>query len=60
LNELEESERRFELTSQNSLRSGYDKYTTNCRTMLRDHAQHVSQQLGHNRLNELKSYINLN
>lgn len=60
LNELEESERRFELTSQNSLRSGYDKYTTNNRTMLRDHAQYVSQQLGHNRLNELKSYINLN
>lgn len=45
------------LLSANRLQSGYDRYTTNGREMDRSHAQFVSLQLGHNRLDILKSYI---
>lgn len=60
LNEIEESGRRFDLLHQNQLESGLETYATNGREMLRDHAQFVSEQLGHNRIYELKSYINVN
>lgn len=59
LNELEKSGRQFELLSQNKMESGKETYKTNGREMRRDHAQFVSQQLGHNRIYELKSYVNL-
>lgn len=59
LDELEEDGRRFHLARQNQLKSGLETYTTNGRTMLRDHAQFVSEQLGHARIYELKSYVNL-
>lgn len=60
LDELENSDRRFELLPKNRLKSGKETYTTNNRTMLRDHAQYLSQQLGHERIYELKSYVNVN
>lgn len=60
LEELERNDRHFELLAKNELESGSNIYKTNGREMERDHAQFVSQQLGHNRIYELKSYINLN
>lgn len=60
INELESSERHFQLLPQNCLKSGVETYTTNGREMARDHAQFVSQQLGHSRIYELKSYVNVN
>lgn len=60
LQELEQNDRHFELLRQNKLETGRDIYQTNGRTMMRDHAQFISQQLGHNRVYELQSYINLN
>lgn len=59
LDEVEEEGRRFDLAPQNQLSSGLETYTTNGRTMLRDQAQFVSEQLGHARIYELKSYVNL-
>lgn len=59
LNEIEEDGRRFELLAQNRTPKNSEFYTTNGRRMLRDQAQFVSQQLGHNRIYELKSYVNL-
>ena len=59
LAEVEKDGREFELRMQNQLKSGNQKYTTNGREMERGHAQFVSRQLGHNRIYELKSYINV-
>lgn len=59
LQELEQNDRHFKLLRQNTLESGCDTYRTNGREMLRDHAQFVSQQLGHNRIYELQSYVNV-
>ncbi|HBT59459.1 MAG TPA: hypothetical protein DEA45_01390 [Acholeplasmataceae bacterium] len=58
--ELERENRSYHVNESNQLRSGHKYYTTNSRTMLREHAQFLSDQLGHNRIAELKSYINLN
>lgn len=58
--ELERESRSYHVNEKNQLKSGHQFYTTNGRTMQREHAQFMSDQLGHNRLSELKSYINLN
>lgn len=58
--ELERENRSYHVNENNQLKSGHQFYTTNGRTMQRQHAQFVSDQLGHNRLSELKSYVNLN
>ncbi len=58
--ELERENRSYHVNESNQLKSGHKYYTTNGRTMLREHAQFLSDQLGHNRLGELKSYVNLN
>lgn len=58
--ELERENRSYHVNESNQLKSGHKYYTTNSRTMLREHAQFLSDQLGHNRLGELKSYVNLN
>lgn len=58
--ELERENRQYHVNSSNQLKSGHQFYTTNGRTMRREHAQFLSDQLGHNRISELKSYVNLN
>lgn len=58
--ELERENRSYHVNESNQLKSGHKYYTTNSRTMQREHAQFISDQLGHNRISELKSYINLN
>lgn len=58
--ELERENRLYRVNQSNQLKSGHAYYTTNGRPMRREHAQFLSDQLGHNRLSELKSYINLN
>lgn len=58
--ELERENRSYHIKQSNQLKSGHKFYTTNGRTMQREHAQFISDQLGHNRLSELKSYVNLN
>lgn len=57
LAELEQSDREFELSAQNQLKSGANVYKTNGVEMRRDHAQHISESLGHHRIYELKSYV---
>lgn len=59
LAELEKNDRHFQLSKQNKLKSGHSRYKTNGREMARDHAQFISEQLGHARLYELGSYINV-
>lgn len=60
LQEFQEEGRSWYVLPQNETKSGIDTYTTNGVEMSRDAAQFVSQQLGHNRIHELKSYINVN
>lgn len=60
LTELERENRSYHVNKSNQLKSGHQFYTTNGRTIRREHAQFLSDQLGHNRINELKSYVNLN
>lgn len=57
LEEIEKHNRQFELLKKNTLKSGYQKYTTNGRQMDRGQAQFISQMLGHNRLDVLIKYI---
>lgn len=59
LAEIEAEGRRFELSEQNKTPHGKETYTTNGREMLRDQAQFISENLGHNRIYVLKHYINL-
>lgn len=59
LDEFEASGRSCEILPQNETKSKIDTYTTNGRKMSREAAQFVSLQLGHNRISELKSYVNL-
>lgn len=59
LAEIEAEGRRFELSEQNKTPGGKETYTTNGREMLRDQAQFISENLGHNRIYVLKNYINL-
>lgn len=60
LDEIERENRSYHVKEQNRLKTGYKFYTANGRTMKREHAQFISDQLGHNRIGELKSYVNLN
>lgn len=60
LRELEEKEVKFSedyLLKQNRTKTDLETYTTNGVTMQRTHAQFVSQNLGHNRIDVLKRYI---
>lgn len=60
LDEIEKENREYHVRIQNQTKSGIETYSTNGRTMRRDHAQFISDQLGHARIYELKSYVNLN
>lgn len=60
LSELEAKEVVFDdsyLNENNKTKTNIETFTTNNRSMLRTHGQFVSENLGHNRLDILKSYI---
>lgn len=59
LDEFEQSGRDYHVLPQNETETGITTYTTNGRTMSREAAQFVSDQMGHNRIYELRKYVNL-
>lgn len=59
LKEIEADKRNYFVRHQNETKTKIQTYTTNHRTMKREHAQLISDNLGHGRISELKSYIHL-
>lgn len=59
LDEIERDNREHYVHEKNHTKHRSEFYRTNGRTMLREHAQFISEQLGHSRIHELKSYVNL-